>query len=728
MPLEAKLIAPFQTGIQTDIKPWLAPEDAFERMENAYIFRGRVRKKFGFDWTGKDEYATRTKVKMGTSTSSGFFTAPIDTLDLKPGHIFKIGEEVFTVPKWQKGATSIPLLISKDATRAVIDFTTNRLSVSASEASKDVYFFPSLPIMGIFEMEVKQLNAKKPIVFDTKHAYTFSESNGWVQFGDKTFNGKQTDFFSGASFFGDSLDETFFYAVNGVTADKFMYIKENGTNVEQFKPHLKLENGTSLGYIHSCKVIKTFANRLFAFNTFEDTDTDSNIINYPYRIRLSPIGIRGSGASNDIWNVTAKLGSGIIEIPTREEIVAAEVLRDKLIVFCEKSTWQISHLASSADNPAITPFSLKLINPDFGASSINSVLSLDDVLVSFSDFGIFQTDGLNVKRIDTKIPDEFLKSDRVNDGTKKIFSLRDVKHQLAYFGFAENSTFANKILCWNYQLDSWSSFDFSFTAFGYSESFTEMTWEKIGKIYPSWADWQGTWASDALQKFKPQILAGNQQGFVFSLNNDKTVHSPELLITNMNPDPKSQEIQIKNHNLKSGNWVEFTNVVFTENDKLGRVIKIDEDTIRIENLKFTQAYVGKGFVARAPQLNLLTKEWTFTVMEGKRFRMPYADFLLSDTANGEITVLTSLNSGSLLPIDKSARLGSNTIKMRKESGIGSFKQDLRWHRLFLQTQQAGIQFQIFVDYDQMEDKNIGLSDFEMHAFLFYISRGGRLTA
>ena len=41
------MIAPMATGLETDQKPWLIPEDAFSRLNNAYIFRGRVRKKYG---------------------------------------------------------------------------------------------------------------------------------------------------------------------------------------------------------------------------------------------------------------------------------------------------------------------------------------------------------------------------------------------------------------------------------------------------------------------------------------------------------------------------------------------------------------------------------------------------------------------------------------------------------------------------------------------------------
>jgi hypothetical protein len=46
--MEPKLIANFNSGLNQYFKPWLAPEDAFEVLDNAYLFRGNLRKREGF--------------------------------------------------------------------------------------------------------------------------------------------------------------------------------------------------------------------------------------------------------------------------------------------------------------------------------------------------------------------------------------------------------------------------------------------------------------------------------------------------------------------------------------------------------------------------------------------------------------------------------------------------------------------------------------------------------
>ena len=68
------LIAPFQTGLENDLEPWLLPEDAFEILENAYVFRGRVHKRFGYTLFGntsadEPQRFSRLRINIGTYRS-----------------------------------------------------------------------------------------------------------------------------------------------------------------------------------------------------------------------------------------------------------------------------------------------------------------------------------------------------------------------------------------------------------------------------------------------------------------------------------------------------------------------------------------------------------------------------------------------------------------------------------------------------------------------------------
>ena len=59
-------IAPYEekSGLQTDHKPWLIPDEAFSELENAYVFRGRVRKRFGSRWLGNSPLVSRLRVAL----------------------------------------------------------------------------------------------------------------------------------------------------------------------------------------------------------------------------------------------------------------------------------------------------------------------------------------------------------------------------------------------------------------------------------------------------------------------------------------------------------------------------------------------------------------------------------------------------------------------------------------------------------------------------------------
>ena len=51
--LQPNLVAGSSIGLRQDIKPYLMPEQAFSKLENAYVWRERVVKKQGFDFVGR---------------------------------------------------------------------------------------------------------------------------------------------------------------------------------------------------------------------------------------------------------------------------------------------------------------------------------------------------------------------------------------------------------------------------------------------------------------------------------------------------------------------------------------------------------------------------------------------------------------------------------------------------------------------------------------------------
>ena len=79
MAMDRFFIAPFDkdSGLQTNYKPFLIPDEAFAQLTNAYVFRGRVRKRFGSRWMGDSQLLTRFRMSIGTTDGTGAYPGAI---------------------------------------------------------------------------------------------------------------------------------------------------------------------------------------------------------------------------------------------------------------------------------------------------------------------------------------------------------------------------------------------------------------------------------------------------------------------------------------------------------------------------------------------------------------------------------------------------------------------------------------------------------------------------
>jgi len=67
MVLKSYLVGPLNSGLVNNVEPWLIPEDAFEFLTNAYVWRGRLRKRFGSYGVGLESTASRLRINVGTT-------------------------------------------------------------------------------------------------------------------------------------------------------------------------------------------------------------------------------------------------------------------------------------------------------------------------------------------------------------------------------------------------------------------------------------------------------------------------------------------------------------------------------------------------------------------------------------------------------------------------------------------------------------------------------------
>ena len=726
--LQQYLVGPYETGEQNNIEPWLLPEDAFRVLEDAYVWRGRVKKRFGYSLLGQTDLNSRLRVKLGTTDGSGNFSlsaALFPGVIFKIGQMFSIGTEIFTVNVLGTPAT---MLDTGSASTKTYDTDTGALNIEGATPITDVFFFPADSVMGLRTRERGEINFEDTLGFDTQFSYQ-RVAGSWERItgGEATWTGDNSQFFWSVNHFGLSPADTIFYTVNFNRADHIRFLPQGSTTWVDLRPKLNALDPPNTNFLDSCRVLIGYKDRLIALNTLETEGTDSTL-NFPSRCRFS---VDADPTDPDTsWLDTIKGNGGFVDAPTRQQIITADIIKDRLIVYFERSTWELIDTGYPT-----TPFRWQQLNNELGCESTFSIIGFDDAILGVGNVGIHNCNGINVRRIDDKIPDEVYKIHNDNKGPERVYGIRDFVPELVYWTFppeVEEPTFPTRVLVYNYKNQSWAFFNDSFTCFGYFQKDTDLTWAIVGTVYPTWSAWNAPWNAGRLQSAFPAVVAGNQEGFTFIIDTDNNTNSQSLQITDIiSPDI----LTMVDHNLKVGDFIRLEDIQGNPppigNDIIVKVKTIEDvNTITIDT-DFSGVYTGGGKVRRVSNFNILTKQYNPGTPVGIQFRFPYIDFLLEVTAKGELTVDTLIDASKGTTIKDNTPagtlLGNNILFTKFEQLFGDQKNSIyTWHRFFVQSQGQFIQLNFKMNDDQMKDFEISSSGFSMQAMLLNVEREGRL--
>ena len=164
------LIAPYDGGLQTDVKPFVIPDNAFAELNNAYVFRGRVRKRFGSRMMGNSQLNTRLRIAL-TLVGGTTYSLPAGATQFAVGQMVSIGTDIFTVIN--VGGAAIPLL-STSAVTATLNDTVNPNQITFSAVAATPFWYPSLPVMGLRSYEQADISFEPVFAFDQRYAYQFA--------------------------------------------------------------------------------------------------------------------------------------------------------------------------------------------------------------------------------------------------------------------------------------------------------------------------------------------------------------------------------------------------------------------------------------------------------------------------------------------------------------------------------------------------------------------------
>ena len=805
------LIAPLNSGQQSDTKPWLLPDQAFESIDNAYVYRGRIRKRFGSRVmnTGVSptiaQLHTRLRVPivtvapialgatdgggnaggnvgyayyflgqtftvgaqtytinsllpgvqpmlatMGTGTfniTTGAFTItagpPATPIFFNPfnsstnalgnaagvvpgikfalGQMFSVGNAMYTIIDGTPGVHNMLATVGA----GTFNRATGAFTITGSTVSSVIYFYPADPVMGLLTYEIGTANDNPIIGFDTQFAYQFL-GGAWTRAGTFTWTGNDTQFFWGTSWQDDFSYTSNLFVVNFNAADHIQWWDGAAWNV--LNPVVDSVTGATLD---SCRILILFKGTLIALNTIE-----TGGLNFVNRARWHQV---GSPVDVNAWDCRIPGRGGFSDAPTKQAIVTAQVLRDRLIVYFDSSTWEFVYT-----NNECLPFRWQQINTELGAESTFSQVPFDKVVLGIGNVGIHACNGAQVERIDEKIPQEVFEIHASNDGVQRVYGIRDYFTEMVYWSYTsvnkrvnDQYKYPNRVMVFNYRLGTWSFNDDSITAFGYYETQDPRTWQNMQQ---TWAETTDEWGSGQLAANPRQIIAGNQEGFTFLVDANNPKNAPVLSIITMTP--VTNVLTIINHNLLQGDFVSVENCqgITNFNDLIFKVLVINENTIQLQvapPLEMVGVYTGGGTLRRVSKIDILTKQYNFYIKDARNAFISKVDFLV-DKEDGQLFIecYPSYSNQALVAdaILYNDNLGTSILELSPyRDSAGNLSDPIEnaqkqyWHPVYFQAEGEAVQFRFSLNDQQMATPVIAFSDFYLNAFAIYaMPTGSRL--
>lgn len=731
------MIAPLQGGLDTHLKPWIITDDSFSRLKNAYIFRGRVRKRFGSRLMNSGiaqsvaQLYSRVRINIGTTNAvTGVLSGTVPGAIFKIGQLFSVGPDIFTV--YQNGT----MLSTNAAASGTYNTATGTFTITdPDQLGVAVYWYPAQPIMGLITYQTADSQNDPTYAFDTQFSYQYI-NGGWEILGpvppaagSGIWTGSDSQFFWGWTWQGISAATRNLFVVNNNAADQIKYWNSVTAVWTTIHPQINSSGDT----LETALILVPFKNHLIALNTTEKVGGINTI--FTNRARYAAF---GDPTATNAWRQDIPGQGNSIDAATMEDIVSCEFIKDRLIVYFERSTWELAFTGNQAQ-----PFTWQQINTELGAESTWSIVPFDKICLAIGNTGIHACNGSNVERIDDKIPDNVWTIHTGENSTERVYGIRDYYVEQVYWTFPNidadpNSlTYPNQVLVYNYKTGSWAINDDSITAFGYyyAANQSAINWNSTDV---TWDNTEITWDSGVAQALNQEILAGNQEGFVFIVDANQTQNAPALQITNLFLDASNNvTLTVVNHNFNVNDYIYWQNLGgFGANlyNPIVQIISIsDSNTFIVEAfdvqlLLMSFAYTGGGTIARVSKIDIFTKQFNFYVKEDRNAMIQKVDFLVDRTDSGEITIDYATSTanpeadGLIIPstITNGYITGTSVLETSPYALYPlEQQQDRLWHPVYLWADGEAIQLRIYLSDAEMLNFNIATSAFQLHAYTFF---------
>lgn len=411
----------------------------------------------------------------------------------------------------------------------------------------------------------------------------------------------------------------------------------------------------------------------------------------------------------------------------------------------------------------IVPFNFFVVNSELGTSSTFSSVTLDEGVISKGPRGFTIASQTNVQRIDLEIPDEVFQVSLVINGNERLCAQRDFINEWIYFTYPSNifnydraASFPNTTLMYNYRDNSWAKFYESYTTYGIFRPRTGFTWATVGSVYTTWGSWSAPWNAGSSTLLQPQVIGGNQQGFVLIRDNG-TSEATSISIQGFT----GNTVTSPDHGLNDDDYILITGCVGTisslVNGKVFKVFNTNQNTFQLDPVISSSGttYIGGGYITRYYVPFIQTKQFPMSWGLSKKTRLGVQRYLLSTTSRSQVTLLIFLsqdgddpyNDGRIVPdansnnnglvystvlytCPESTNLGLtpanvNLLQLNEvsSSGDGRNGQQQIWHRVNTSLIGDTVQMAITMSDEQMRDVNLEnqVAEIELHSIIIDVS-------
>lgn len=493
-----------------------------------------------------------------------------------------------------------------------------------------------------------------------------------------------------------------------------------------------------------------------AFYTASFPATNSSAVSLPttqFTEILVPV---NQTATASAWYEDQTGFGGFVSAGVDKPIVTSSTNEDVLLIGLDPDL-QTKLIYSGND---IIPFNFYQINSEYGSSCTFSAINLDKGAYTIGNRGIVITSQDQCGRIDLDIPDQIFQFNLLNNGNERVTSQRDFINEWVYFTYLANEfslgtettiKFPNQTLFYNYRDSSWGVFNESYTHYGQYRLQSSLTWATVFIDYPRWKDWNDPWDSGTTTAAQPDIIAGNQQGFVM-VRDVGTGEGVSLTIMSIN----ISLVTSINHGLNEGDFIIISGALGAIGPQVnGLIFKVDSPS---DNNTFTLnpaidggEYLGGGLITRLYNPFIQTKQFPLAWGLARKTRIGIQRYLFTSTSESEVTLNIYLSqdgsnsyndapfnpnvnapndsliyTGTIFTCPESTNLGLSPAKINLMTPSAANQSQI-WHRV--NTSLIGDTFQMAVTMseDQMREVDAdgspvnATAEIELHGFIIDVS-------